>query len=466
MKASLQLLGLPARRMPLGCALVALMYAGSIAGMFGLHSPVLIVLVGMAGFFWHILAGFTLGAVLRPETLMLPRFRRHFALAAAIDGLLTIIVPVVLLAVVGSAAHVLLAGALLLFVMATGIAIGFGLRITLLIWVGILAAGWMPAFTEAVMRAALHSPLTPLLLVLVAMLLLVFALRPRLIASDREIPVSPLEAVGTQRNASTGADGTPRRRGIISKQLVPLLDRSAQRALEAALQRFRRHPGAAARINLVRAVLLPHDNPLAVGLNLLVLASVATIYFFATHAAGRWNAGYVGAYAVIISISRFAAVGNGMRRMRPNLTDLYFSLAPKTRSEFQATLADALLWLVGVAVFNCLAFTLLIVVLLHAQEPARLLLASGISAIGCAFGALGMHLVGPESPSTRSILHLVMAAIAAGSNALVYWLLGRFGLEWGAAAGMVLMLPFGLGAWLGARRDYLQRTPRFDAPLT
>jgi hypothetical protein len=465
MKATWKLLAMPARRMPVGAVLVALLYLGGLIGAVYAHEPAVLFATGMACWFWHLMAGFALRGLLRAETLLLPRFRAYLALAGAADVLLAVVVPTAVFVALAGPQHIALLASGLLLASVIGLATGLGMRAMMLLWLVFVAAGWMPRLTDAVGHAALTSPWTPLALLLSAALLLSLALRPLLTIRDRGEDESPMQAIADGRKPAPGADGTPRARGFIGKRLNALFDGSAQRALAAALSRMQKNPTPSARMALVRAVLLPHDNPAAVGMRVVWVGLIAAVYFFATHAAQRWHAGYVGAYAVAIAIGRFGAVGQGMLRMRPNLADLYMTLAPATRRNFQATLADTLLWLVGVSIFNCLAYAALVAVLLHSHEPARLILAAGITGIGAAFGALSVHLIGPESPTGRGLMQIVLMAAAAGVYALVFWLLGRFGLAIGAAAALILTLPFGIGAWQAARREYLQRAPRFDAPV-
>lgn len=466
MKAVGKLLMLQVRRLPVGCVAVALVYACSMAALIATGEVAVVIAVGLAAWLWYMLTGMTLRTLMRAETLLLPHFRRHLALAGAVYAIFTVAVPVIAMTVMGGGHYVPLATSLLLLAMAFGMATGLGMRVTLLFWLAFMVVGWMPAVSAAIGQVAMQSPLTPLAIVLIAGLLLYYALRPLLTVSDREVDDSPMQSIADGRKPATGADGAPKRRGLVGRKLSPLLDGIAQRTLAAALMRFDRRRTPSTRMAVIRAVLLPHDNPVAAGINLLVVAGFAALYFFATDAARRWQAGYVGAYAVMIGISRFGAVGHGMVRMRPNLADLYMTLAPRTRSEFQATLADALLWVVGVAMFNCVAYALLVAVLLHDAHPARLLLAAGITGIGGAFGALAAHLVGPESTLGRTLMHLAVAVGAVAVYALVYWLIGRFGLLAGGLGGALLTLPFGIGAWHAARSEYVQRAPRFDAPLT
>ena len=235
--------------------------------------------------------------------------------------------------------------------------------------------------------------------------------------------------------------------------------------MHVALARFRRRPTPLARLILIRTVLLPHDNAVAVALRLLMMAAIGALYFLATHASQRWQAGYVGAYAVILGIGRFNTVGQGMLRMRPNLADLYMTLAPLTRADFQATLARVLQWLIVVAVCSSVAYAGLIALLLHAGNPAQLLLAAAIGSVAAAPWALSAQLIGPESSFGRAVVQLIVMAGAIGAYALSYWLLGRCGLSWGGALATVLTLPFSLGMWQAAHREYLRRAPRFELPI-
>ncbi|HET8897294.1 MAG TPA: hypothetical protein VFN09_00730 [Rhodanobacteraceae bacterium] len=465
MKATWQLLSAPARRMPVGTALVGLLYLAGFVLAAWLHIAPPLGITVAACWLWHILAGVTGRSLLRPETLLLPRFRWQLALVGLVDGLLTVVLPLAAFVALIGPAHLLLIFSGLALAAVLGLASGLGLRAVFVFWVVALIAGWMPQFSTALAMAALHSPLTPILLLLAAGLLLNMALRPLLTLRDRAEDESPMQAIADGRKPLAAADGTPQQRGFVGKRLSSLFDSIAQQALARALTRFRRQPSGGARRQLLRTLLLPHDNPSTVVIRLVWVALVAALYFFATHATQRWHAGYVGAWAVVLGITRFSAVGQGMVRMRPNLADLYLTLAPQRKADFQRDMADVLLWLVGVALFNCVAYAALAGVLLHEHDFPRLLLAALIAGIGGAFGALAAHLVGPESTTGRGLVQIFVMAATAGVYALVYWLLGRFGLWIGGAASLALTLPFGIGAWQAARTEYLKRDPRFDVPL-
>lgn len=469
MKAAWNLLTLVFRQLPVAAWLLAACFLAALVGLAVTGLAAWMAGLAITVWFYHILAGISLRGVLRHESLLLPRFRARLALAAAIDIVLTILVPVLvaLVLVPQGAASAGLLGAGLLLLASLGLGSGLGMRAMLLFWVVLMLVGWLPDFAKDLLVRAVHSPLMPILMVLVSVLLCSLALRPLLEVSDHAIDASPLGAAlgGNRPGTGTLGSASPRPRTPLARWLRSLLDSHADSTLVGALARHRARPGERTRIALVRAVLLPHDNPRAVLVQVAIMAVIGTGYFFLTHAAQRWDPTYVGAYAVILGTLRFASIGQGMVRMRAHLAELYLTLAPRTRRAFQATLADAMLWLVAVAVFNCIVFALLIILLLHAQQPLRLMLAAGISGLAGALGALSVSLVGPDSTGGSMIARLLMLSAAVGTYALVYWLLGRFGPGLGAGMALVLTLPFGIGAWRAARSEYLKRSPRFDVPL-
>jgi hypothetical protein len=467
MKAVWKLLGLPMRQMPVAVVLVLLLFLASLALLLVSGKPSMLLLTGLAVLFWHMLAGIALRGLMRAHTRMLPSFGRRLLQAGLLDLTVCVLVPGLLARVAGPAlaSHAALAFAGLLLVAAMGMATGAGMRALMLAWVGLVAMGWFPRLGSFIAYAVVHSPLTPLALVLLAVLLVHLAVRPLFRLDDREVAESPLGTAlgGSPSRYSGPGPGRPRSR--LGRLLSRILEGQAETHLQRALHRYERKTSKRHRIALVRAVLLPHDSLRAVLVQVAVTGLFATFYFFATHAATRWNAVYVGGYAVFVGTARFNTVGRGLKRMRPNLAELYMTLAPCTHAEFQSTLVDALKWLVVVSVFYCLALGVLVDVLMHAHQPVRLLLAVLISGSAASVFAFSAYLVGPESTSGQVIMRLVLVLFYMGLYALAYWLLGRFGLGPGALLGMLFTWTFGIGTWLSARREYLRRTPRFDVPL-
>ncbi|SFS17920.1 hypothetical protein SAMN05216570_3688 [Dyella sp. OK004] len=456
------------KRMPVLVVLAILMWLGGL--IFIVMNPyhyrgsvfVGVALSAFASWFWHIGQGQALRGLCRPESFLLPDFQRRLAWLGAISVLQWVILPS-LLAALFAPTHGILIAAALLFVAAMGLATGCGRRVGLLIWVVFIAAGWMPQLAGQIVKVALISPWTAPLLILATVLLLRMTLLPLLHIDDREVEPSPLENANLGRTATV--DGTPQPRGAIGKRIAGLFDYVAQHAMELALRRYRERPTAPHKLMLVRRLLLPHDNPQAIALRLLLVAGMVAIYFFVIMHRQHFNAAVVGAYAILLTMTRFPQLGRGMLRMRPNLADLYLTLAPRTHAEYQKMLVDALLILVPISVLTALAYTLLGSVLVHAAEPGRMLLTAAIVASSASLVALAVHLIGPEGSFGRAAINLV---VLLGSMAMYwggYWLIGAIGYAIGGITLAVVTISFGGGVWYAAQREYQRRTPCFDAPL-
>ena len=416
----------------------------------------------LGGWFWHVGQGQVLRGLCRAESFLLPGFRRRLAELAAVDVTLWAGLPALLAAIAGMP-HAGMAATSMLLAAAIGLANGTGRRASLLIWLVVIAAGWMPRLAASVGHAALRSPLTPWLLGLLAAWIASVVLRPLLRIDDQEPDASPLQHAALGRASSSSADG-PVRPGAIIQRLNGWFDSMAQRAMEQALARYRRRPGARQHLALVRSLLLPHDNPPAIALNMALVAAVATLYFLMIQHRQQHDAAVVGAYAVLLSLSRFPQLGRGMVRMQPNLADLYLTMAPPSRSAYQKTLIDALLLLVPVTVLHALAYTTLGIVLIHAAEPGRMLATAAIVALASSLVALAVHLIGPQGQLGRSVVHIVVVLGAMASYWGGYALLGLLGMGAGSALLALVAISFGGGVWFAAQREYQRRAPCFDPP--
>jgi hypothetical protein len=456
------------KRMPLLASLSTLLWLAGLAllGMASRDEGLAYLGTGTLAFgtwFWHIGQGQMLRGLCRPESFLLPGFRRRLAGLGAVNAVQWVGLPAALLAI-ARPPYAWIACAGLVLAAALGVAIGAGRRVSLAIWVVFIAAGWKPHLASQITQAALVSPWTAPALLLGAVLLLRFALAPLLRVEDRETPASPLENASLGRGSSVGIEEAPAPRGALSRWLSDLFDRAAQRAMESALRAYRRRPTAAGRLALVRRLLLPHDNPQAIALRLVLVAGMVAIYFVAVMHRQHFDATVVGAYAILLTMARFPQLGRGMLRMRPNLADLYLTLAPATRAEYQRVVTDALLVLVPVSVLTALAYTLLGSVLAHAAEPGRMLLTAAIVATSASLVGLAIHLIGPEGSFGRAAVNLVLIFGAMAAYWGGYWTLGALGLAWGALALGAVTISFGGAVWFAAQREYQRRAPSFDAP--
>lgn len=422
------------------------------------------MLLGFGTWFWFTLLGLCVRGLCRPESFLLPEFRRRLAAMGALQVAQWVLLPT-LAALLLRVPHALQGGAGILLLAAIGLATSSARYVNLLVWGLFVLAGWQPGLASQLAKALAASPWTVPLALLLAALIARLSIRAMLRTEDQEPNSSPLENVQLGRSRARSLDGSPVRRGKLARRIAGLFDNTSQRAMEQALARYRAKPTWRLRTVLVRRLLLPHDNPQAIVLRLVLVAAIVAFYVLAVMHRQHFNAVVVGAYAVLLGLSRFPQLGRGMRQMRPNLADLYLTLAPPTRADYQQTLLDALVVLVPITVLSTVAYTTLGIVLTHAAEPLRMLLDAAIVSVGASFTALAVHLVGPEGSFGRGVVDLI---VTLGGMAVYwggYWLLGTLGLAFGSAALLLVTLGFGLGVWTSARREYLRRPPSFDAPL-
>ncbi len=470
MKAVWQLWLLPCRQTTAIAVLMQLTWLGGAVALgciptFGMGAAgVAAMLLSFGSWFWFTMLGLGLRGLCRPESFLLPDFRRRLAWAGALQLAQWALLPTLAALLLG-VPHALLGGAAILLLAALGLAASSARYLNLLVWGLFVLAGWQPGLASQIGRALVASPWAVPLALLLTILVARLSLRAMLRIEDRETDSSPLENAQLGRTRASNLDGTPARRGKLARRIGAIFDGTSQRAMEQALARYRRKPSWRLRMVLVRRLLLPHDNPQALALRLLLVAAIVTFYVLAVMHRQRFNAVMVGAYAILLGLSRFPQLGRGMRQMRPNLADLYLTLAPRTRADYQQTLLDALTVLVPITVLSTLAYTGLGIVLTHAAEPLRMLLDAAIVSAGASLTALAVHLIGPEDSFGRGLVDIGVTLGAMAAYWGGYWLLGVLGHALGSGVLLLLTLGFGLGVWTSARREYLRRPPCFDAPL-
>jgi hypothetical protein len=421
-------------------------------------------LFGVATWMWHVGQGYNLRSVCVPDSFLLPKFRRHLLAYGAIDVASWVAVPVII-AGAGGMPHVILFACGLLVLAAVGLMMGCNPRSGMLLWPIFIVLGWMPALVSTFMKEALRSPLTPWLLLAIMALLLRFSVAPLLRIEDRETETSPLESTSLGRTQTRGTPGEPRRTGVFGKRINTMYEALAERAMQRALAAYRRAPSVRWRMILIRRLLLPNDNPEAIALRIVLVAAIVCFYFIAIMHRQHFNPVVVGAYAIMLSISRFPQLNIGMVRMRPNMADLYLTLAPETRAEYQQTISDALLVLAPISLLTSLVYTTLGAVLVHAPDPWRMLFVAAIISLAASLAALALHLIGPEGTTGRTIVNLVVVFGTMIAYWGGYWLVGTLGYALGGGLLVLVALGFGVGVWFAAQREYVARAPRFDAPI-
>jgi hypothetical protein len=458
------------RRMPVLIAianvlrLAALYFAFRWLGGATKMAPLAAIFFVMATWIWHIGQGYGLRSLCVPESFLLPQFRRRLLEYGAIDIGMWVLMPT-LFAVVLRAPYLPLVASGFMLLAAIGLMMGCNRRAGLLIWPVFVLFGWMPTLFAELMKSALQSPLTPLLLLATAALLLKLSITPLLRIEDREADASPLESTSFGRMQTRSAPGEPRRTGALGKRIAALYDRASQRAMDRALNAYKQHPTASRRMVLVRRLLLPHDNPEAIALRIALVAIIVGFYFFAVMHRQHFNPVIIGAYSIMLSMSRFPQLNIGMTRMRPNMADLYLTLAPQTQAEYQKTVSDALLVLVPISMLTALVYTAMGAALVHADDPWHMLFVAAIVSVSASLAALAIHMIGPEGTTGRTFVNFVLIFGVMGVYWGGYWLVDVAGYLIGGGTLTLVTLGFSLGAWFAAQREYQLRPPRFDAPI-
>lgn len=421
-------------------------------------------LFGFATWIWHTGQGYNLRGICTPESFLLPHFRRRLLEYGAIDVAMWVIFPLTI-AVLAKAPFLPLIACGLVLIASFGVTMGCNPRAGIILWPAFILLGWMPSLVNTLTRQALHSPLTPWLFLAIAALLLRFSIAPLMRIEDRETDASPLESTSLGRMQARNTPGDARRTGFLGKRVATLYDHAAQRAMQRALRAYQSNPTLHRRTLLVRRLLLPNDNPEAIALRIVLVAVIVFFYFFVMMHRPYFQPVAIGAYAIVLSISRFPQLNIGMARMRPNMADLYLTLAPETRSEYQKTVSDALLVLVPISVLTALVYTAFGAVLVHAPDPWHMLFVAAIVSLASALVALSLHLIGPEGTTGRTIVNFVVVFGVMGVYWGGYWLVGALGYVIGGGLLALVTLGFGTGTWFAAQREYLARPPRFDAPI-
>lgn len=467
MKPVLQLWLLPCRQMPVLGVLAHLLWLAALICLVWMEPHVAGASLGagllaMGSWFWHLGLGVSLRGACQPETFLLPAFGRRLALFGLADAAFWVGLPIVL-ALACRVPHAGLGAGLMLLAAAMGLAMGVERWISLLFWPLLVLAGWMPGLVEAIVREAMASPLTVPVLLLLTLLVLWLAVHPILRATDRPPDTSPMEGLSLGR--SSEPDAAPRR-SALGQRVEAVFNRIAQHALERSVARYREQRSSARRRQLVRRLLLPHDNPAAILLRIAIMALFATLYVVIALHRQHFHATVVGAYAVLLALARFPQVGRGMQRMRPNLADLYLTLAPATRREYQQTIAQALLVLVPIGTLTAVAYTALGIALARAKEPGTMLLVTLVIATAGGLVALAVHLIGPQGRTGRQLVHAVVLIGATGMYWLGVWLVDTLGYALGGGVLAAVTLGFALAVWVAAQREYARREPCFDVPLS
>ncbi|WP_298194698.1 hypothetical protein [Metallibacterium sp.] len=462
MRAVWTLALLPLRQAWVAALLLLLMLAGAIAlalaGGKALYGGAM--LAASALWFAWLLAGVTLKGLARKETMLLPDFHRALAGAAALWALLFWLLPCALTSLHWGLPVGWLALAVGALAIAWAVLTTSGSRSGFLIWVLIIGARFIPQPFWLSIEPALHNPLLPLAALLLAALMLRMTWQRLFPIGDPPLPDSPLLASEPMRRGNNTTSNVPR--GKLMQRLNGWSEHGASALLQREAARYHATSTPGRQRAMLRALLLPHEQPRGWLVRWLLWGAFVAVYALALgHSA---QIGMIAGYATFFAMSGLNVVGTGMPRLQPSLVELYFTLAPDTRAAFKAQLVDSFLGVLPGAILSAFVFTGLAALLIAPHALVSILATTAILAPPLALATLALYLSLPFNVILRSVVTGITIFGQMGTIWLGYALLERFGPLWGGAPVLVITWSFAIGAWSAARKHWIDSPLSFDPP--
>jgi hypothetical protein len=460
------MLWLPVQRYPLGMILMALLLVGgwalplilgkpkAVIGSLAVHAYVVTLLGMLSAMVWV--------SVCRPETQILPGFKRALGTVWALYGLFLVVLP----AAIAHANHWpgLLIGAGLALLLATSIASGSGLKWAMLVWMVPMLLGIWPDFVKEVWLAVRDSSLAPLLLIGVAAAILGAVWRRLMVISDGAPTLSPADVNISDFSAAADA-ARIRQAGGMAVWLQKVQHTLSARAFDAALGAL--HAGRrGAEMRALRMVLLPNAHWRGMLLELSV--TVLMVGFIAGLMSQQKNGGppigLAASYVGMLTALRFQQLHRSTLMLRPSLVDVYLASAPESQLAFSESIASAL----RAALLPAMLFAavlLLVVGFIYPPEQRWLLLLGGsIGACASSLLGLGVVLMLLDSERPRVLLGLFVLSLLGAIPTALCVAAAMSSLTALALVGS-LVLAGAFGFYVRARRLALQWPIRFDSAV-
>lgn len=453
---------LPLRQSPLVTGTVALLVLAGIA--LGFLAPrhnmtMAFMMLGFALWFVWLLAGSTLKGLARKETLLLPGFHAALAQAAGAWAVLFWLAPGVAVALhygPRTGATTLGVGALAI---AWALMSGSGSRNSLWVWVPIILARYLPRPLLEAFEPVLYSAWMPVLALLLSALVMRATLRRLFPAGDPPLPDTPLMAPDPSRRGGMPSTAP---RGKLLRGLNTWSEQAASVRLQRMAAHYHQRPGPARERAMLRALLLPHEQPRGWLVRWLLWGGFIAFYALALgHGA---QIGMIAGYATFFAMTGLNVVGAGMPRVQPSLVELYFTLAPQTRAGFKAQLVDSFLGLLPGAILSAFVYTGIAAALIAPHALPAILGTTAVLAPPLALATLALYLLLPANMILRTVVTVVTVFVQMGSYWLGYAVLRHFGPLWGGGAVLVVAWAFAAGTWSGARAHWIGSALSFDPP--
>jgi hypothetical protein len=465
-RAVTTLLRLPLQRYPLGMALMALLLIGgwalplllgkpkAVIGSLAVHAYVLTLLGMLSAMVWV--------SVCRPESQILPGFKRALAGVWGVHGLYLILLPAAIAHATGMPA--VLTGAAMTLLLATSIASGSGLKWAVFVWFAPMLLGIWPEFAKELWLVLLNSTLAPLLFVAVAAVILRAVWRRLMSISDGAPTLSPADINASDFSAAADA-ARVRQAGKLALWIQSVQHQLSSRAFDGALAALRRGQTDADRRTL-RMILMPnaHWRGIALELSFTVIALGLLLSLLGMQRGGPPPIGMAASYIGMLTALRFQQLHRATLMLRPSLVDVYFASAPDSQLSFTRAIVASLHGSLLPSMLFAGVLLLLVSTLYPADQRAALLSGGLVGAFAASLAGLGVVLMLLDSERPRVLLGLMVLAILGSiPTSLCVSAALRSPLA-GSVVG-ILALIAASGFYLRAR-DYATRWPiRFDAAL-
>ncbi|MGE4073798.1 MAG: hypothetical protein AB7E72_21720 [Lysobacterales bacterium] len=404
------LLKLPLQRYPLAALFMGLMMAAGwgvlawsgkpkwVYGSLALHAYALMFIGMLSAMVWT--------SVCRPESQTLPRFRSALAMVWACYLLIFALLPGAIAHACGANGLLVVGGLCLL--LSTSMATGSGLRWAALVWLVPLPLGIWPNVAKEIWLALTESPLSPLLLLAVAAILMRIVWRRLMRISDGAPTLSPADL--NVADLSSAADQARiSQAGGIAIWMQKLQHRFSATAFDGALRALEQgRRGSTDRA--IGMVLLPNTHWRGMALETLITAAFVGFiaWIFGQRASGPPPIGLVASYVGLLTALRFQQLHRATLMLRPSLVDVYLASAPRSQLAFSEAVVSALTR--SLLPSTLFAVTLLAVLsLLYPQEQRWPLILGGTAgAFGSSLAGLGVVLMLLDSERPRLILGMIV----------------------------------------------------------
>lgn len=404
------LLWLPVRRYPLAAIFMGLLIVGGwsllafvsnpkiVYGSLGAHAYALMFVGMLSAMVWT--------SVCRPESQMLPGFRRALATVWSLYGLFLVLLPAAV--VHAYVQNGVLTGCALTMLLATSIATGGGVKWAALVWLAPMLLGIWPDFAKEIWLALTTSALAPLLLVAVAAVVLRVVWRRLMRVSDGAPTLSPADINASDLSAAADA-ARIKQAGGLALWLQKVQHQLSALAFDGALKALQRGRADADR-RALRMVLLPnaHWRGMAFEATVTVIGIGLLVLLIGLQRGGPPPIGLAASYIGMLTALRYQQLHRASLMLRPSLVDVYLAAAPQSQLAFTKAIADALRG----SLLPALVFAGLLLLLVGTMYPVDqrlpLLLGGLAGAYAASLNGLGVVLMLLDSERPRVLLGLMV----------------------------------------------------------